>query len=828
MPDFAFPLLFLQRAPESTHYTPKRGRSPAPHRDDPTAHGTWLERQFVDAWSAAHEDGRQAAAVTTARGVYLEVTGQVGAELLVNKLEMRRDGIRLLSVHHDRSPEAPAAIVTKATIFIPEDKRHVLLEKITQYSDAQATLPTSNKRHHQDLMNGIEHIRLALLDSFWSDAPQLMPTDLPAWCEFWLAGSKASGVETQFRRLAEEQQVRCSESSLGFPERVVLLACVTKAQMLTLLSEPLVAEIRRAQETAEFWTRQPNAQQAEWSTDLLKRLDVAADALASVCILDSGVNNGHPLLSPLLADEDCHAFNPAWGTDDHHGHGSNMAGIVAYGNLEQALASQSRVTVRHRLESVKILPPPPHPPNAARLHGAITTQAISRAEIAAPQRLRTICMAVAAEGRDRGRPSSWSATVDALAAGVDDSPDAKRLIVLAAGNADAAQWKNYPDSNETDSVHNPGQSWNALTVGAYTEKTRITDPSLAGYAPVAMPGDMSPFSTTSLTWEERKWPTKPDIVLEGGNVAKDVTGFCSECDDLSLLTTGRLPASRVFEPFAMTSAAAAQASWLAAQLYDAYPHAWPETVRGLLVHAAKWTPAMTKRWPTATKGDRGRLLRRCGYGVPDLREAIECARSRFTLILQHAIQPYEKTKTSVRTKDMHLFELPWPKDILLGLGEQNATLRITLSYFIEPSPGEVGWKSRYRYPSHTLRFALQSPTESRQEFVHRINRAVREDGETTQTDGEAGRWMLGEHARNFGSIHSDICTAGAADIAACNMLAVYPLNGWWKERAHLGKVESLTRYSLIVSVKTDAVGVDIYTPVAIKIGVPIPVPVPVS
>ncbi len=47
--------------------------------------------------------------------------------------------------------------------------------------------------------------------------------------------------------------------------------------------------------------------------------------------------------------------------------------------------------------------------------------------------------------------------------------------------------------------------------------------------------------------------------------------------------------------------------------------------------------------------------------------------------------------------------------------------------------------------------------------------------------------------------------------------------GWWRERNHLGKCESRTRYSLIVTIKTPAEEVDIYTSVAQQIGVAVPV-----
>jgi len=39
---------------------------------------------------------------------------------------------------------------------------------------------------------------------------------------------------------------------------------------------------------------------------------------------------------------------------------------------------------------------------------------------------------------------------------------------------------------------------------------------------------------------------------------------------------------------------------------------------------------------------------------------------------------------------MHLHDLPWPTEQLQALGGAQVTLRITLSYFIEPNPGERG------------------------------------------------------------------------------------------------------------------------------------------
>jgi len=59
-----------------------------------------------------------------------------------------------------------------------------------------------------------------------------------------------------------------------------------------------------------------------------------------------------------------------------------------------------------------------------------------------------------------------------------------------------------------------------------------------------------------------------------------------------------------------------------------------------------------------------------------------------TLVSEAEIQPFEKVGSNFRTKDMHLYELPWPRDILENLGEEKVEMRITLSYFIEPGPGD--------------------------------------------------------------------------------------------------------------------------------------------
>ena len=87
-----------------------------------------------------------------------------------------------------------------------------------------------------------------------------------------------------------------------------------------------------------------------------------------------------------------------------------MAGLALAGDLTNLLAGSSLVDLRHRLESVKLLPRGGSGGTDPQHHGYLTVQAVTRPEVTVPDRLRVFAMAITArDNRDRGRPSAWSA-----------------------------------------------------------------------------------------------------------------------------------------------------------------------------------------------------------------------------------------------------------------------------------------------------------------------------------------------------------------------------------------------------------------------------------
>ncbi|MFH0998372.1 MAG: S8 family peptidase [Pseudomonadota bacterium] len=786
-------------------------------------HGTGLLGQ-VEALKPAMETARRVqedAGYTGGFGLQVEFESFPDIELAFESLSRERSGIELLNVRQDEHR-------TFATIFVPDGKL-LHFESLIQDYLVEKRDSIGRLRDHKKLINTIQQIHAASLRALWTDDPAVFPEteDESFWWEVWLPvrNDRTASIEN-FRRLAVAQGLQPAPGELDFPERTVLLirgsAGLMARSMMTLNS---IAELRRAKETSAFFDALPPEQQPAWLDELLSRCRFSGTdgRVPYVCLLDTGVNKGHPLISPAMADADLHTVNPSWGTNDAEGHGTAMAGLALIGNLAEALDSNEHIEIMHRLESVKLLPTDGENSDDPKHHGYLTTEAVSRPEITDPYRRRVFNLAVTAkDNRDRGRPSAWSAALDRLAMDADGDGSTPRLLVVSAGNIDDPNaWVHSPVSNSSDGIHDPAQAWNVLTVGAYTNLVNITEQDASGYQPVTPAGGLSPFSTTSSTWQPH-WPLKPDVLFEGGNAAKDSLGAIW-MPSLSLLTSHHLPMERLFTTANATSAATALAARMAAQVMAVYPDLWPETVRGLIVHSAEWTDAMRRVFLPETRPPKSAyvsLVRKCGFGVPDLERALWSVSNSLTMVVEEELHPFEREGNKQPTlRDLNLHRLPWPLTELEALGETQVEMRVTLSYFIEPNPSERGFRSRYRYESHGLRFDVKRPYESEDDFRARINAAARDEEDGSRTRGEDHGWKIGPQNRHRGALHSDIWVGSAADLASRGTMAVYPVLGWWKTRVHLERYGREARYALIVSIRTPEIEVELYNAVANQIAV---------
>ena len=796
---------------EAIVFSPRKaggGKSNIPVRNR-TEHAAHLQQLFEMARVDNERiQGEMLAVSLPARtGTYLEFAGAPANDLMTKSLEDQKAGIRLLNIRN--TPINESDNQTFATVFVPHGKEGEFISKLQKYASENTPF---GKPKNDKLFRSIESVNIALLKSLWTDDICNFPTEQNDWYEVWIRINESEALENQqqtFIETLDTLQIRYKTNSiLTFPERSVILVYANKELLTNLLqSSDQIAEFRGVKTLANFLLNEYRSEQLEWIDDVRNRVVTNTNSNSVVCILDTGLNNGHPLITDIVPDRNC-ATVVGEGSADRNGHGTNMCGITIYGDLSHCIANNNPIIIDNLISSVKLLPH--NNDNPKESWGYLTEQAISVSDVIFPRKNICYCMAITAEDCEHGKPSSWSGAIDTISYNGGDNG---KLFMVSAGNISDVNGQDrdiieqYPTGNSLRPIQNPAQAWNCVTVGAYTTLIANNSPKLQGYERVAPSGGISPFSRTSSLWKKTAL-IKPEVMFEGGNLAirKDAQFPFSADEELQLLTTNKNYQVNYFDVINATSAATALASRFAGKLQDKYPNLWAESIRGLIVHSAKWTQCMEEQFPAQNRAEMERRLRFCGYGVPCEDRALNSYGNGLTFIAQETIQPFIKERGSgaVKINEMHFFEFPWPKDILEQLAEIEVSMRITLSYFIEPAPGEIGWKDKYRYASCGLRFDVNNENEDRRAFQLRINN------------------------RNKGSIHSDELKLTAAQLAACNLIAVYPIGGWWKTRTNLRKYNNKLRYSLIVSLDTPVENIDMYIDVKNKIETIIRTPIEVE
>lgn len=758
--------------------------------------------------------------------IYVEFESALNFEIALDKFDDKDGNFRLASCKKEtRIENGVENVVYKASVYLNKTAVSAFLVKLELYLTKDTI--TGNPRY-QDIVANLEEIKAATLESFWQDSIEDFPEiGNSVWWEVWLSPVQREILEKNISSL-QSAGIVVNPRVLEFPENTVVLIKGSSDQIAnTLLYYDNLSELRRPIETADFFTYLESEWQEAFIDDLKARIiSTIEDNPISVCLLDTGVNIGNPLLKEHIKEDHLDSIEPSWTNSDayRHGHGTQMAGIILYGDLSEPMSSNSPVEIFNTIESVKIIGTSENDPDA---YGQITLEAIASAEIMNPDNKRIVCLAVTASKNNHlGKPSSWSAAIDQKLFGSIESRNNDTLCVISAGNVDYMKRLKYPLINDDITIEDPAQAFNAITVGSFTNKDRIDSNKYPEARVLARKGAMSPCSVTSVTWTN-DWAKKPDVVMEGGNdgIASDTV---LDVDSLKLLSTGTGGVGRSWlTAFADTSASTALAANFAAELYKEYPEYLPETIRGLMIHSASWNDELLqgRNLSDLGKEEKRKILSRVGYGTPNFNSAIYSAENSLNIIAERAFTPFKFEENRVKTNECHLFDLPWPTDVLFELAESEVTLKITLSYFIEPNPGNKVYAGSNSYQSHGLRFKMIDKTEDIEMFKARVSKSIREENHDKDNlysaEGSESGWVLGPQVRDKGSIHKDIWIGSAVDLALRNKLAIVPTGGWWKNRKKLNRYNSTIRYSVIISIESERTDIDLYTPVFNEVMVPI-------
>lgn len=822
------PHIFINVFRETAQYAfPARAQQRKPLRENYAAHADALLEQLAQAL------GELPAPAADPR---LSVEGLKPGTVVEVATLLPLDGSRTKAVKVPAALEFPAQDIVvlrterrqdrteSALLFVPDDARGFLEGRITRYGRD----PGNARRPDFERFEVIETIAAAPVRSlFVGDVDFESPHIV--WWELWIHGGP--GRAERVGVLARAANLDVHADRLLFPDTTVVFVHASAGGLATFAERVpgAITEVRRATGTiAPFLGRGAGGfGQQEWVAELAERIAPAPDDVPVVCALDTGVAAGHPLVSPGL--KGAWAYDSAWGTHDHApygGHGTAIAGLVLYGDLEPHMNGTEPVVLRHGVESMKLLPPQGFPATKPPSYGVVTQGAIAQVEIERPHVKRAFCLATSATDFPPSRPSSWSGALDQVAAGsspgdaTDGMPASqapKRLVVVATGNVSGGMMVDVVPSQP---LEDPSQSWNALTIGGFTRKEMAPAPPPT-LEPVVPANHRSPFSRGSQSLPDDLTPIKPEVLFEAGNMVSDDSGFCAWHEAVSLLALGSDVHVEPLVPFWATSAAAGVAGNFVGRLQAALPELWPETHRALAVDSAAWPQPIRKQligrgahWKTGSKALKQQVLREVGYGVPDIERAILSARNDVTMIAEAEIQPFAigADGRSGVYNEMHFYELPWPRTVLEQLENETVIMKVTLSYFVEPNLTGKAATRPDTYRSYGLRFAMKKRNETEAAFRSRVNSA--QEGDGSATEKETNCWLLGPKAIQAGSLHCDLWRGYAIDLAGHDSIAVYPVGGWWKSHSGHRRVADRGRYAVVISIAAPGRAVDLHAEIS--------------
>lgn len=799
-----------------------------PYRPNKSAHAEKL-KSSIDRIANNHSDG----------GTFIiKFNGHDETGLFFEQIELSTCGLELLSI------KEKDGIVLSANVRVSSaDKFRKLTESILKWGAAPYT---KQNKYGQTIDNSsmayigsIEDMQdsPSLLDLFMDDI-SLFPIDENThyWWELWLTTKNDSSKESAKRRFmdfATLNNMVFNPNVLLFRDRIVFLCNASKSALLSFIQNcDMIAEIRLAKKAIAPITDSLPIQQYELVQEILDKMTPAPNDDTRIVVLDENMVIRHPLLNDSLLRNNLQADTTTLSFNDSE-HATGVSSLALFGDIDIA-SQQPRIKLTHKLESVQVINPNEQNPG---VYGIRTETAV---DLTKDNEHSAYVMALGEKTGDKhkGAPSLWSSYLDKVIF------ENRKTFAVSAGNfieiIDPSGLNDWPKKTNhyqeqiKSTVLSPAQSWNSLTIGAYTELCNANACSHMGYTPFAQSGDLSPYSRTSCEFD-KKWPIKPEVLFEGGNKVVDQNNEVFHSPQIFDLITCAHNNFRT-NPFSImqaTSAATGLAGKFIGELMATYPKLWPETIRGLVVHSAEWTDAMELELGKAKYSE---LLRIFGFGVPNLLKAKYSAKNALTMIAEKEFNVYGEvpdkngvthtrkgTLKKTRCSQVMYIPLLWPRDLLESenFRDKKFNIKITLSYFVQPDPGERGYKNKYPYQSHRLRFDMQRPLESDTDFQTRINRFMNEDDDVQTEETPVSpsqsqnrlKWLYGISARTKGSIHKDILlNITGAELADMRNIAIYSTNGWWKNDKS-AEIDTNTRFSLIVDVDAGDTEIDLYTPI---------------
>ncbi|MBD2482067.1 S8 family peptidase [Planktothrix sp. FACHB-1365] len=443
---------------------------------------------------------------------------------------------------------------------------------------------------------------------------------------------------------------------------------VTHEVLELLLLEEMVKEIDRPPQPAFERTADYNLPISE-----LPEVVVPSEENCGILVIDSGVQRGHPLIAPVLGETEVFPDTKRQfikgGSDDVNGHGTNVAGIAIYGNVENCINQRSfdptawlfsaRVTNENNEYDEDLLV-------ETQLDQAI------RAFVEQYPNCKVINISLGNANqiyRDGLKQFRLAAKIDEIAYQYQHK---NIVFVISAGNAfyeeaesDEQLKTDYPNYllKTSARIIDPATSAIALTVGSLSlGRGSITEPSDVRRQAIAkLSGYPSPFTRTGFGVDGM---IKPDVVDFGGDLVLDLSYreglglpktkiLPDNVAGVSVVTLSKDFNSSLFQICSGTSFAAPRVANIAAQLFTKYPDASSNFIRALIVNCAVLPKEIPTQFQCQGKKSKSEHIKKrlaiYGYGQPDLQRAMYSAKNYVVL---------SEDNISIKVGYFHIYEIP--------------------------------------------------------------------------------------------------------------------------------------------------------------------------